>query len=66
MFGKRPKESGDVGMADKRKGGRKKCNFCKWAQVTAGTRYKDELKCTKRKKVVYLDDSCDFFDDMRN
>lgn len=46
--------------------GRKKCNYCKWAKVTGNTKYKDELNCTKRRKIVYIDDSCDRFDDMRS
>lgn len=43
---------------------RKKCNFCNWAQVTAKTHRNRELKCTKRKEIVYTDDSCDLFEDM--
>jgi hypothetical protein len=41
------------------------CNFCGWARPTTRTDAHGELSCTKRRKSVYFDDSCDYFKDMK-
>lgn len=46
-------------------GSRKKCNFCKHATITPKTRYNHELLCRKRRKKIFVDNKCDFFEDMK-